>query len=128
MAHVVAVPCFSSQNVSSSYPLALHLQKKKKMEQRNPSFSQSLIVSMYPICGHFTLNSRQAGGIAGTSVDLLFFPIDTVKTRLQSSQGFWRAGGLSKMYKGVGSVMVGSAPGGSGFFNMGATYLHSCHL
>jgi len=50
--------------------------------------------------------------MAGTSVDLLFFPIDTIKTRLQSSQGFLRAGGFSGMYKGVGSVMVGSAPGG----------------
>jgi solute carrier family 25 (mitochondrial S-adenosylmethionine transporter), member 26 len=45
-------------------------------------------------------------------VDLLFFPIDTVKTRLQSSQGFRRAGGLAGVYKGVGSVLVGSAPGG----------------
>lgn len=45
-------------------------------------------------------------------MDLLFFPIDTIKTRLQSSQGFWRAGGFSGMYKGIGSVFVGSAPGG----------------
>ncbi|KAF8879891.1 S-adenosylmethionine transporter [Gymnopilus junonius] len=53
-------------------------------------------------------NSR---GVAGTSVDLLFFPIDTIKTRLQSSQGFRAAGGLSGVYKGIGSVVVGSAPG-----------------
>src|SRR5258708_4409373 len=63
------------------------------------------------------LNSGQAGGFAGTSVDLLFFPIDTIKARRQSSQGFLRAGGFSGMYKGVGSVMVGSAPGGSVFVN-----------
>jgi len=55
----------------------------------------------------------QAGGLAGTSVDLLFFPIDTVKTRLQSAQGFAKAGGFRGIYKGVGSVIVGSAPGGS---------------
>ena len=54
----------------------------------------------------------QAGGLAGTSVDLLFFPIDTVKTRLQSVQGFAKAGGFGGIYKGVGSVIVGSAPGG----------------
>ena len=54
----------------------------------------------------------QAGGLAGTSVDLLFFPIDTVKTRLQSAQGFAKAGGFGGIYKGVGSVIVGSAPGG----------------
>jgi len=63
---------------------------------------------------HFLYPSElvQAGGVAGTSVDLLFFPIDTIKARLQSSQGFLRAGGLSGMYKGIGSVVVGSAPGG----------------
>ncbi|KAI0632258.1 S-adenosylmethionine transporter [Trametes polyzona] len=60
--------------------------------------------------------SLAAGGLAGTSVDLLFFPIDTVKTRLQSSQGFIRAGGFKGVYKGVGSVVVGSAPGAAVFF------------
>ena len=49
-------------------------------------------------------------------MDLLFFPIDTVKTRLQSSQGFIRAGGFKGVYKGIGSVVVGSAPGGMSLF------------
>ncbi|KAH9891789.1 S-adenosylmethionine transporter [Cubamyces lactineus] len=68
--------------------------------QPAPTFYQSLL----------------AGGVAGTAVDLLFFPIDTVKTRLQSSQGFIRAGGFKGVYKGVGSVVVGSAPGAAVFF------------
>ena len=51
--------------------------------------------------------------MAGTSVDLLFFPIDTLKTRLQSAQGFVKAGGFKGIYKGIGSVLVGSAPGGA---------------
>ncbi|TFK97285.1 S-adenosylmethionine transporter [Pterulicium gracile] len=63
--------------------------------------------------------SLLAGGVAGTSVDLLFFPIDTVKTRLQAPQGFAAAGGLKGIYKGVGSVAVGSWPGAAVFF---ATY------
>lgn len=46
------------------------------------------------------------------AVDLLFFPIDTIKTRLQSPQGFAKAGAFRGIYKGVGSVGVGSAPGG----------------
>ncbi|KAI0736254.1 S-adenosylmethionine transporter [Fomitopsis betulina] len=62
------------------------------------------------------VQSLAAGGLAGTAVDLLFFPIDTIKTRLQSSQGFARAGGLHGIYKGVGSVVVGSAPGAAVFF------------
>lgn len=54
-----------------------------------------------------------AGAGAGLSVDLLFYPIDTLKTRLQAAQGFWAAGGLRGIYKGVSSVALGSAPGGT---------------
>jgi solute carrier family 25 S-adenosylmethionine transporter 26 len=50
-------------------------------------------------------------------VDLLFYPIDSIKTRLQSSQGFYKAGGFGGIYKGVGSVLVGSAPGGMFMIN-----------
>lgn len=53
-----------------------------------------------------------SGGLAGTSVDTLFFPIDTLKTRAQSRQGFFAAGGFSGVYRGLGSAVVGSAPGG----------------
>ena len=54
--------------------------------------------------------------MAGTTVDLSLFPIDTLKTRLQSSSGFARSGGFSGIYKGVGSALVGSAPGAALFF------------
>ncbi|KAF8624419.1 hypothetical protein AX15_005897 [Amanita polypyramis BW_CC] len=63
------------------------------------------------------LQSLLAGAMAGTAVDLLFFPIDTLKTRLQSAQGFVKAGGFRGIYKGVGSVLVGSAPGAAAFFS-----------
>ncbi|GAA5884053.1 hypothetical protein JCM3774_001482 [Rhodotorula dairenensis] len=57
-----------------------------------------------------------SGGLAGTSVDTLFFPIDTLKTRAQSKQGFFAAGGFTGVYRGLGSAVVGSAPGASLFF------------
>ncbi|KAG9051696.1 S-adenosylmethionine transporter [Tulasnella sp. UAMH 9824] len=66
----------------------------------HPTFVQSLV----------------AGACAGTAVDLLFYPLDTLKTRLQSSQGFVKAGGLKGVYRGVGSVLIGSAPGAAAFF------------
>ena len=62
------------------------------------------------------VTSLASGAAAGLSVDLLFYPIDTIKTRLQSAQGFWRSGGLRGVYRGMGSVAVGSAPGASIFF------------
>jgi solute carrier family 25 S-adenosylmethionine transporter 26 len=72
-------------------------------ENREPTFTISLL----------------GGGIAGTTVDVALFPIDTIKTRLQSPQGFLKAGGFKGVYKGLSAAAVGSAPGASLFF---ATY------
>jgi hypothetical protein len=60
--------------------------------------------------------SLLSGALSGLSVDLLFYPIDTLKTRLQSSKGFLQSGGFSGIYRGIGSVAVGSAPGAACFF------------
>ncbi|WVO14341.1 hypothetical protein L204_101973 [Cryptococcus depauperatus] len=57
-----------------------------------------------------------SGAISGLSVDFMLFPLDTVKTRLQSSAGFWASGGFKGVYRGIGSVGLGSAPGAAAFF------------
>ncbi|XP_021367536.1 S-adenosylmethionine mitochondrial carrier protein-like [Mizuhopecten yessoensis] len=57
-----------------------------------------------------------AGASAGVSVDLSLFPLDTVKTRLQSPQGFWKAGGFRGIYSGLLPVVIGSAPTAALFF------------
>ncbi|CAJ0937299.1 unnamed protein product [Ranitomeya imitator] len=49
-------------------------------------------------------------------VDLILFPLDTVKTRLQSPQGFSKAGGFRGIYSGVPSTAVGSFPNAAAFF------------
>ena len=64
------------------------------------------------------LTSLVAGGLAGTSVDVALFPIDTIKTRLQSPQGFLKAGGFSGVYNGLGAAAAGSAPGAALFFSV----------
>ncbi|TAQ85555.1 hypothetical protein B7494_g6104 [Chlorociboria aeruginascens] len=76
------------------------------MSQNQPSFTNALL----------------AGGLAGTTVDLSLFPLDTLKTRLQSSSGFLASGGFTGIYRGVGSAIVGSAPGAALFF---CTYEYS---
>nr|XP_013011791.1 S-adenosylmethionine mitochondrial carrier protein isoform X2 [Cavia porcellus] len=60
--------------------------------------------------------SLVAGGVAGASVDLILFPLDTIKTRLQSPQGFKKAGGFRGIYAGVPSTAIGSFPNAAAFF------------
>uniref|UniRef100_A0A3Q1FHN6 Mitochondrial S-adenosylmethionine carrier protein n=1 Tax=Acanthochromis polyacanthus TaxID=80966 RepID=A0A3Q1FHN6_9TELE len=60
--------------------------------------------------------SLMAGGCAGMCVDLTLFPLDTIKTRLQSQQGFYKAGGFRGIYAGVPSAAVGSFPNAAAFF------------
>ncbi|OQV24255.1 S-adenosylmethionine mitochondrial carrier protein [Hypsibius exemplaris] len=57
-----------------------------------------------------------AGAAAGTAVDVSLFPLDTIKTRLQSENGFWKAGGFRNIYAGIGPTVLGSAPTAALFF------------
>ena len=66
----------------------------------------------------------QAGAVAGTSVDVVLFPLDTVKTRLQSQQGFWAAGGFRGIYSGLLSAFLGSAPTGEAYIYY--IYIYIC--
>ncbi|KAL1303735.1 hypothetical protein AAFC00_007080 [Neodothiora populina] len=62
------------------------------------------------------VRSLLAGAVAGTTVDTSLYPLDTLKTRLQSSGGFFAAGGFRGVYAGIGSAFAGSAPGAALFF------------
>ena len=65
------------------------------------------------------LTSLLAGGVAGLVVDFLLFPIDTLKTRLQSRNGVQQAQGWIKvrqLYAGLGPVLLGSVPCAALFF------------
>ncbi len=63
------------------------------------------------------LSELIAGGLAGTAVDVAMFPIDTIKTRLQSAGGFVNAGGFTGVYRGLLPAIIGSAPGSALFFS-----------
>lgn len=65
---------------------------------------------------YFYLTSLISGGMAGFVVDVLLFPIDTIKTRLQSEKNFWRSGGFRGIYNGLGPVALGSVPSAALFF------------
>ncbi|KAI8433134.1 hypothetical protein MSG28_013981 [Choristoneura fumiferana] len=51
-----------------------------------------------------------AGAVAGISVDVALYPLDTLKTRLQSSQGFQKAGGFRGVYKAGGFAAAATTP------------------
>lgn len=61
----------------------------------------------------------QSGALAGIVGDVTLFPLDTLKTRLQSQHGFFQSGGFKHLYKGIGPVVLGSAP--SGVYNLVCT-------
>jgi len=68
---------------------------------------------------HHPMSNRVAfgaGAVAGLAVDLTLYPLDTIKTRLQSQQGFKAAGGFGRIYAGIPAVTVGSAPSAALFF------------
>ncbi|RPA75082.1 mitochondrial carrier, partial [Ascobolus immersus RN42] len=68
----------------------------------------------------------EAGGIAAFSVDLLIYPLDTLKTRLQAERNVKLNRGLFRgLYQGVGSVIVATLPASGAFFT---TYEHSTRL
>ncbi|KAH9511484.1 hypothetical protein DERF_009942 [Dermatophagoides farinae] len=71
--------------------------------------------SSYPYFQRF-INPLLSGACAGLAVDVTLFPIDTIKTRLQSANGFWKSGGFTRIYSGIGSTVSGSAPGAALFF------------
>jgi len=58
-----------------------------------------------------------SGACAGVSVDVSLYPIDTIKTRCQAQEGFFKAGGFKGIYRGLGAAALGSAPGASLFFS-----------
>lgn len=62
------------------------------------------------------MESLLAGAMAGLVVDFILYPIDTIKTRTQSKNGFYASGGFKRIYKGLSAVAIGSVPGGAAFF------------
>jgi len=58
-----------------------------------------------------------AGGVAGTTVDVSLHPVDTIKTRMMSRDGFWKSGGLQGTWKGIVPIALGSAPTAAVFFS-----------
>eukprot|EP00746_Dinoflagellata_sp_MGD_P138731 gnl/MRDRNA2_/MRDRNA2_72316_c0_seq1.p1 gnl/MRDRNA2_/MRDRNA2_72316_c0~~gnl/MRDRNA2_/MRDRNA2_72316_c0_seq1.p1 ORF type:complete len:661 (+),score=80.38 gnl/MRDRNA2_/MRDRNA2_72316_c0_seq1:113-2095(+) len=68
---------------------------------------------------HVFWRSLVAGAIAGCTVDVVLFPLDSLKTRLQAKQGFANSGKLQKLYRGLPTLMVGDSAASALFF---ATY------
>ena len=57
-----------------------------------------------------------SGGVGGLAVDIVLFPLDTLKVRLQSTNGVSGRALYRGLYKGVSSTLVGSFPDAGIFF------------
>uniref|UniRef100_A0A5K3F7M8 S-adenosylmethionine mitochondrial carrier protein n=1 Tax=Mesocestoides corti TaxID=53468 RepID=A0A5K3F7M8_MESCO len=57
-----------------------------------------------------------AGATAGLCVDLALYPLDTIKTRLQSISRSVKPSGRLHLFAGLPAVLFGSAPGAALFF------------
>mmetsp|Transcript_102302 Transcript_102302/g.161615 ORF Transcript_102302/g.161615 Transcript_102302/m.161615 type:complete len:303 (-) Transcript_102302:4-912(-) len=62
--------------------------------------------------------SLVSGAVAGFAVDAALFPLDALKTRVQSRRGLARSSNstLKGLYRGVGTALVGSVPSSAIFF------------
>ncbi|KAJ3111409.1 hypothetical protein HDU96_005735 [Phlyctochytrium bullatum] len=74
------------------------------------------MASDFKVTGTKFYEALVAGAVAGTAVDTVFFPLDTIKTRLQAKEGFVAAGGFKGLFRGLSSAVLGSAPGAATFF------------
>lgn len=61
-------------------------------------------------------NAMLAGAAAGLAVDVVLFPLDTLKTRLQAPEGFFASGGFRGVYRGLLATASVSAPNAALFF------------
>jgi len=62
------------------------------------------------------VTSLASGAFTGLVTDLSLFPIDTLKTRLQSKDGFRASGGFRGIYRGFFACMCGSIPNNASFW------------
>merc|ERR1719162_2940848 len=65
------------------------------------------------------LVSLGAGAVAGMTAEVVLFPLDCLKTRVQSRSGLRGVGTLRSLYRGCGTAIAGSMPASAIFF---ATY------
>jgi len=100
-------------NLSSHLLLRNIYEIEKKIKDTNLFCHACLIIQCRPMYLSSSSISSQSGAAAGTTVDLTLHPIDTIKTRLQSSAGFWKSGGFRGMYSGILPAAAGSAPSGN---------------
>ena len=109
-------PDFPTEYVWHHDHRSLALSSSNEERKTKSHLGQIITMADAPVASSF-LVSLIAGGMAGTSVDVALFPIDTIKTRLQSPQGFLKAGGVRGIYNGLGAAAIGSAPGAALFFS-----------
>lgn len=78
----------------------------------NGSSASSSMMSARELAGHMA-----SGAVAGCAVEAAFYPLDTIKTRLQAARrGDARVHLFRGLYRGIGGNLLGVAPASALFF------------
>eukprot|EP00612_Vaucheria_litorea_P001680 CAMPEP_0171455120 /NCGR_PEP_ID=MMETSP0945-20130129/2143_1 /TAXON_ID=109269 /ORGANISM="Vaucheria litorea, Strain CCMP2940" /LENGTH=323 /DNA_ID=CAMNT_0011980299 /DNA_START=1 /DNA_END=969 /DNA_ORIENTATION=+ len=95
---------------------ALNPRKKVLVTAQKSESSDKSSVSSLTTRESF-VSGLMAGAVAGTTVDLVLYPLDTVKTRLQAVQGSETSLNIFKdIFDGLGPAILASAPCAAVFF------------
>lgn len=65
---------------------------------------------------HRMIANILAGGLAGSMTDLIFFPLETIKTRLQASKSLVKISIYKNCFKGISAQLPITFPAAAGYF------------
>ena len=108
-AHIRCVAVTHTQHTRTRQAFELHGERPVS----SAGAAAAMLASSSPPWWHVPI----AGGIAGMTVDLLLFRLDTIKTRLQSRPG--AAGSAlpaGRFYRGIATQLAQSFPSAAVFF------------
>lgn len=121
---IACVALISLLSISAKFSSPVYIVNKNNQKNNEYSLiastetnSQSVLIASKQSGMGALLTGLLSGAFAGITTDIILFPIDTIKTRLQSKAGItFSLDILANMYKGILPALAASAPCAATFF------------